>query len=432
MGRWKDAARRLWSERQPLSALFLAFAFGFAANGAIYASNVAQHELGSAGWQIGLATAAQALGIVLAAPLLWVLGRAKRPVSLPAFSCLVAALGFLAVAMHEHWALVALARFIFGCGVGLGVAFAEYTAIAKVRRDIRPVMVGLFGLAAGMGHLLGTLITESLGLWQIRLAVCGLFLAGALLMRKGVKPAPIQVPNTFGDVLRVMKSMPVIFAAPLLFGFLDNGLLAMLPSYAMGAGLPASEVTMLSFWAFAGILAFQLPAGMLCARFDANMILRAGVIAAVAAVIAISAAIGVPGLRLILAFLLGGIIDVFYTVGLVAIANGLPRRQLVIGNACFVSLCGAGEVAGPVFTGELITWYGPQACFGALAMLLAIYWFCAALSHEAARTGAGEDAEVLAAGERRAAESSEKVMAAAGVDKPGRPSWELAAALPNA
>jgi len=266
MGGWKAAARRLVKERQPLLALYFAFAFGFAANGAIYASNVAQHELGSAGWQIGLSTAAQALGVALAAPLIWLLSRAKRPVNLPILSCIVAALGFLAVAIHEHWTLVALSRFVFGCGVGLGVAHAEYTAIARVRSDLRPVMVGLFGLAVGAGHMLGTLLTEYLGVWPIRLAVCGLIASSVVLIGYKRTLTPIPALSSPQGVWQMMRLMPAAFAAPVLFGFLDNGLLAMLPSYAMQLGLPASQVTALSFWAFAGILVFQLPVGMLCAK----------------------------------------------------------------------------------------------------------------------------------------------------------------------
>jgi MFS family permease len=367
-----------------------AFAMGFAANGAIFAGNVAQHELGWAGWQIGLSIAAQALGIALAAPLLWLLSRARRPVDLPAFAAFVATLGFLAVAIDQHWMLAALARFIFGCGIGLGVAHAEYIAIARVRSDIRPVMAGLFGLAIGAGHLLGTLLIECLGLWCIRLLVCGLIAATAFLMRQRGEAQPIHMFASVGGILRLIKQMPVLFAAPLLFGFLDNGFLAMLPGYGLELGLPASQVKAMSFAAFAGILTLQLPAALLCTRFDAAAILRASVIATVATVIALSLAISVPGLRLILAFVLGGIIDVFYTVGLIAIANRLPNRQLIIGNACFVSLCGVGEVAGPMFSGQFMSWFGPSALFGVVALLLSLYWFGAALWRES-ETPAGHD-----------------------------------------
>jgi MFS family permease len=415
MGSWTDAARRLAGERQPLFAVILAFTFGFAANGAIYASNVAQHELGAAGWQIGLSTAAQALGIVLAAPLMWLLSRSPRPVNAPVLACAVAAAGFLAVTAHEHWAFVALARFAFGCGLGLGVAHAEYTAIAKVRSDIRPMMVGMFGLAIAAGHMMGTLIAESLGLWFIRLAVCGLILGCALLTWDRGKVSTMTMPASITEVARIMKLMPVTFAAPLLFGFFDNGFLAMLPSYAMGLGLSAADVTSMSFWAFAGVLALQLPAAILCTRFDTTVILRASVIAAIAVIMALSMTIGVPGFRLVLAFILGGIIDVFYTVGLVAIANRLPRQQLAVGNACFVSLCGAGEVAGPIVTGELISWFGPQACFGVLAMLLAVYWFCSALSRETAGIAVAEPEPPLGSSNRRAPEATRATAAGNGL-----------------
>jgi len=297
----------------------------------------------------------------------------------PASLVVVAALGFLAVAIHEHWTLVALSRFVFGCGVGLGVAHAEYTAIARVRSDLRPVMVGLFGLAVGAGHMLGTLLTEYLGVWPIRLAVCGLIASSVVLIGYKRTLTPIPALSSPQGVWQMMRLMPAAFAAPVLFGFLDNGLLAMLPSYAMQLGLPASQVTALSFWAFAGILVFQLPVGMLCAKYETAMILRAGAIAAIAAIIILSMAISLPGLRLVLAFVLGGIVDVFYTVGLVAIASRLPKQQLVIGNACFVSLCGVGEVAGPVFSGQIMTSFGSSAFFGVVALLLALYWFGAAL-----------------------------------------------------
>jgi predicted MFS family arabinose efflux permease len=162
---------------------------------------------------------------------------------------------------------------------------------------------------------------------------------------------------------------------------------------------------MTSFAAFAGIVAFQIPAGLLCLRIAPLPLLRCTVLALIVCVMAIAAVADLAGPRGVAVFVLGGLIDLVYTVGLITLANSVARDRLAIANACFVSFCGLGEVAGPAVTGPALAAFGLGGAIGVVLLLLAAYWSFSVHRGEGA-SGASPfrlpDLPPAGAGERRA------------------------------
>ena len=98
-------------------------------------------------------------------------------------------------------------------------------------------------------------------------------------------------------------------------------------------------------------------------------------------IIGLLTATGTRALLFPLMVLLGGACDGFYTLGLAVMSRSVPRQQLAAGNACFVALCGAGEIAGPLLAGGGTALAGPGGLIGAFAVLLLAY--CVVLFRDA-------------------------------------------------
>jgi len=72
-------------------------------------------------------------------------------------------------------------------------------------------------------------------------------------------------------------------------------------------------------------------------------------------------------------FGLGGLIEGLYTVGLICIAKYYRGLGISSANGCFISLCGFGELVGPLATGTSMQYLGAQGFVLALAAVLALY-----------------------------------------------------------
>lgn len=367
-----------------MAGLLQAFLFGLAANGTIHAGNFQLTELGASSGFIGLATAIQALGIGLAAPLLAISARREYGLNIAITAGCVSVIGLLGSFYGAGLPLLIVARLVLGCGIGLGMAFVEYLTVARVRSDVRPVFATLFGILLAAGHAAGTLLTglSSLPLLLIVLA-CAVLVGTLITAPLGHLHQQERTPQ-LRDLPRIIAAAPPIFAAAALFGFLDNGLLSMLPDILKSAGEAKTDTVAVSFAAFAGILLFQVPACFLCLRIDLNWLLRTTILALIIALMALPLVIGSSGLQIPAVLILGGLVDLVYTVGLIALSNSFGRGQLAIANACFVSCCGAGEVAGPALTGSALGYWGVLGGTGLTLTLLAAYWLYLTLRAPAA------------------------------------------------
>jgi hypothetical protein len=82
---------------------------------------------------------------------------------------------------------------------------------------------------------------------------------------------------------------------------------------------------------------------------------------------------GIHVAALVVAFLLGGLLEGFYTVGLICIAKECRTIGIASANGCFISFCGFGELVGPLTTGTSIQYLGSNGFVVGLTVLLACY-----------------------------------------------------------
>jgi MFS family permease len=350
---------------------------GFGGSYAIQILNLGLQQRGLSGPAIGASTAVQALGIVAAAcmavPLLNRLGSAR----MLALGSLLAGVALAVAALAEDFWGVTVARFVCALGIGTLVTNAEYVVVARTPADRRATAGAVYATVFALGTALAPAAIALLGHEGTParlLGATGFFLAALLVPlaevrgRVDARPAPLAS-------LRTIRLAPAAFAAALIFGALDNGLLSLIPLFAVEAGHSSADASALATAGFVGVILFQIPAGWCADRFSPQKMLIVCCAVAFLCVIGILTATATRELLFPLMVLLGGACDGFYTLGLAAMSRTVPQRQLAAGNACFVALCAAGEVMGPLLMGGGTSVAGPGGFVGAFALMLLAYGF---------------------------------------------------------
>jgi len=107
--------------------------------------------------------------------------------------------------------------------------------------------------------------------------------------------------------------------------------------------------------------------------------------------------IGEPMALLVAAFVFGGLLDGFYTLGLVVFASNMTSSQIIGGNACLVGMCGLGEIVGPVATEAGMSAWGPVGLPIVVAALLVVFLLLVLTVTAFNRGRRGPSAEALVA-----------------------------------
>ena len=163
--------------------------------------------------QVGHLISAYALGVVVGAPLLAILGG-----RLPRRTLLLALMGFyalgnLASALAPHYGSMMLARFVAGLPHGAYFGVAALTAVAISPPDARGkaislMMLGLT-LAILVGNPLATWMGQTIGWRWAFVLVAVVALATALLLAVLMPRAETVVPTRPLDELRAFNRLPV-------------------------------------------------------------------------------------------------------------------------------------------------------------------------------------------------------------------------------
>ena len=139
------------------------------------------------------------------------------------------------------------------------------------------------------------------------------------------------------------------------FGFLDNGPVSLLGVYGMQRGWDATNASGLVSVVTIGAIMCQTPIGWAVDRHDMRTVCIVGCSLAAFLLVLLPHVWFVPAAVLACAIVLGAIMEGLYTVGLADLGKRDDGSNLSGANACFVMVCGAGEVVGPLLTGFVMS-----------------------------------------------------------------------------
>jgi MFS family permease len=269
------------------------------------------------------------------------------------------------------WAVL---RFVMGAGLALPWLVGETWINALALDHERGRVLGLYAAALFAGFALGPMLLSVTGTegWPPFLLAAGALLAamGPLAMARAVAPPMPARPAL--RLIEALRRAPSTLAAAFAAGFAEAALFALLPVHGLRVGLPQdASLRLLSVFLIGGI-ALQYPLGCIADRVSRRGLLLAAALAAAVGLLLLPFANG--AVLAVLAFLLGGVVLGFYSIGLAMLGERFGSEDLAVANAAFILLYEAGAVMGPSLSGgamDAIGRYGLGASVASVSVMLA-------------------------------------------------------------
>ena len=308
-------------------------------------------------WMIGLAGASPAIAVLVALPIMPSLVARLGAVTAIAGGCLAGAVGFLALyAFQSPWAWIAI-RLLMSAGFALPWLAGETWINTVAREETRGRVIAIYAIAFFTGFSTGPIILQTLGLtglWPFLVGAAGTAVAGVpiLLARR---LAPEFCHDGSRSFTSAMGLAPVAMVGAFIGGFAEISNLSLIPNVALAAGLSPEAALWLLSTMTAGGVALQFPIGWLSDKVPQFTVTIALAIAFIVLALALPTALTMPLAAIIVAFLLGGVILGFYTVGLAIVGERVGANDLAAANAAFLVMYQAGAIIGPLVAGIAMT-----------------------------------------------------------------------------
>lgn len=308
-------------------------------------------------WMIGLAGAIPAIAVLIALPVLPRLVARLGAVAAIAGGCLTGAVGFLALyAFPLPWAWIGI-RLLMSAGFALPWLAGETWINTVAREETRGRVIAIYAIAFFSGFSAGPIILQTLGLsgfWPFLIGAAGTAIAGVpiLLARR---LAPEFCHDGSRSFTSAMGLAPVAMAGAFIGGFAEISNLSLIPNVALAAGLSPNAALWLLSTMTAGGVALQFPIGWLSDKVSRFTVTIALAIAFIVLALALPTALTTPLAAIVVAFLIGGVILGFYTVGLAIIGERVGANDLAAANAAFLVMYQVGAIVGPFVAGIAMT-----------------------------------------------------------------------------
>jgi MFS family permease len=290
-----------------------------------------------------------------------------------AFASMTAAAA-IAYALHVEPVSWFLLRVVNGLGlVGIYMVIESWlgahAGAARGRVLAAYMTMNMLGMAAGQGLVDLYPVTET----TLFAIAAGLFCIGLIPIALTPVAEPARIESANVRLFRIYRVTPVGFAGGLVSGMVAGGFWSLAAVYAIGVGLPPSEVAIAIAAAVLGGAAFQAPIGWLSSRTDRRL-----VIAIVGAVAALALAgtwlIGQasPARLPIGTFAFGATGFAIYGLSVAQTQERFAAGDSLEATKGLLLLHGIGAIVSPMLIGLLMRSSGPAAFPIAMASLCAM------------------------------------------------------------
>ncbi len=343
-------------------------------------------------WLIGIAGAAPALGVLTTLPFLPKVVARLGVVRAIALGCAIGALGFIALALFQNaYAWVAI-RYLMSAGLALPWLAGETWINLMSREETRGRVIALYAIAFFSGYTAGPLILDSAGLEGMLpylLGAASMVMAGLPIVLAGRVAPDVSGEHGSHNAWSAARLAPIGMLAGLISGFAEMSYLALIGNVGIGGGMLESQaLKLMSFMTLGGVmlqfligwladkssrtavtmwlgiafivLSLLLPAGIAAGQTSYALTLTMpGALDAgwPVAGFVLTGPTGLTGgeMAYVIAFLLGGVVLGFYTVGLAIVGEEVEPRDLAAANAAFLVMYQLGAIVGPAAAGLAMT-----------------------------------------------------------------------------
>jgi MFS family permease len=357
----------------PLCLVSVLWAFSFGVNAPL--ASVWMKQAGCSETLIGLNTGVYYLGIALAATgVPWAMRRLGPAALLAgmAGSALTAAAFPWGGGVAGWFAL----RLLNGGTAALSLIPLETFVNRRSTEDSRARNFGLYAFCIALGMALGNVTALQMAEGQPRLA----FLLGGLAAGAGTLVVLLWRPRMPADGAAGRQATPVhlsrdflAYASGWAQGFLEGGMVALLPIYLLSAELSHETVSWLMGGLMIGVILAQAPLAALADRLGRSAVLVGCNAVALLGIGCLLWTGGTVWLAFWL-FAVGACSGALYPLGLALLGERTPGSEMSKAGACFLAINCAGSLVGPVVAGAAMDWFGRGALFvcGGGALLAAL------------------------------------------------------------
>lgn len=225
---------------------------------------------------------------------------------------------------------------------------------------------GLYAFSMAFGWALGNLVGLELYPSAPRQAF---LLGGAASVLAGIVFFLIYSPVKPQVTARPVSHAPLDFRHNFLSfgsawgqGFLEGGMVALLPVYLLSLGLKEHAIGATLSGIMLGVIAFQVPVAWAADRFGRTAVLLCCYAATMVGLGALGRCGPGPWLTAWL-FVVGACSGAFYPLGLAILGAHLPTSALARANAWYLAINCVGSLIGPAVSGAAMDLFGGEAMF---------------------------------------------------------------------
>ena len=362
--------------RLVLMALFASvFSFGISFGGLVPWIALVLEGRGTDETLIGVVSAANPVGVLLAAPLVPLIVRrfGAADAMLASGVVSVAAIALLPV-FDTLGAWLAL-RLVSGIAGAVPWVVTE-TWINVVAGDrARGRVIALYAAVLAAGFAAGPVILTIVGIEGLKPVIGFMALQAAALlpifMVRSLSP-DLGLTGT-GGIAKLLLAMPVLLAAAFLAGAVDTAFFSFLPIWGTRSGLEETfAISLLSIFV-AGNIFMQVPLGWLADVAGYRRVLAICGLACIVGPVLVLNSAGSPILLAAVLFLWGGFAWGTYSVALAALGRRFQGGALAAANAAFVMSYTVANIIGPPVAGLAIELWNPDGLMVFMLALAAIF-----------------------------------------------------------
>lgn len=369
---------RITSKRRDLTMIMLVSSLAGAAISLSFPllSLALRHE-GASTAEIGWSAAGHGIGMLLSAPFYArVIARFGAIATMSGGLITIAAVLLILPLFIDPWFWFA-ARLVMGAAAAGVFIVTEAAVNAMVSDHNRGRILGIYASFFCIGYAAGPLIIAFAGAtgWLPFVISAALFLTGLwpASQAHGAERALAgsnQAPALRG-LSRVFKRAPLPIIAIFVFGFIEMGLMSLLPLLALERGIGEREAALLiSVW-IAGNILLQFPIGWLSDYWSKVGVML--VVTGISFLLMVPLYGLAPGSGWIwpVMLIMGGTLGALYTLSLSLLGTAFRGSELTVANTLFVMSLESGVMMGPALSGAAMVGLGNHHLISLWLVMLA-------------------------------------------------------------
>lgn len=325
-------------------------------------------------WLIGVAGAVPGLAVLIILPVAPRLITRWGPVMSIVYGCVGGSLGFLALGLFQSPVAWIIIRLLMSAGFAVPWLAGETWINAVSQQETRGRVIAVYAIGFFSGYAIGPVFLQVLGLTGP-----APFVAGALLTALSAVPivfgrrlAPAFLDDGVHNVISAFAIEPTAMLSAFIGGFSEITILSLIPNVALAAGWSLDPSLALLTVTTVGGIALQFPLGWLSDKMSRFVLTIVSIAVFIVLALALPLALQSAPLAIVTAFLIGGVILGFYSLGLAIVGERVKPGDLAAVNAAYIVMYQCGSLIGPVCAGIAMT---TQPVRGFVAVVIAIMSF---------------------------------------------------------